>query len=162
MFFFSLSRLKMVLLPENLGLLQSGLRVQVKSDVCCARYALNIISYLDLRMSRFSLMNRSMRTRHCTAVFPHDRRPPPFTARGIFGMMIRSLLLRRPKAVFFGAQAEKPRFFFSAPPRYRVWRPNNFVDPPKKYFVPQNVFSAVRNESRSPTYGLRPSAFNPS
>ena len=61
-------------------------------------------------------------------------------------------------------------FSFSAPPRYCVRRPINFFDPPKMFFgsnfffrppiffsAPQ-FFSAVCNESRSPTYGLRPSA----
>ena len=33
---------------------------------------------------------------------------------------------------------------------------------PQKFFSPAIFFSAVRNESRSPTYGLRPSALNPS
>ena len=62
----------------------------------------------------------------------------------------RPLLLRRPKVVFFVAQAEKPRlfFFFSAPPRYGVRRSINFFDPPKnnfgpkKHFRPQFFFSA--------------------
>ena len=58
----------------------------------------------------------------------------------------RSLLLRRPKVVFFGAQAGKNRFifyFFSAPSRYGVRRPNNFFDPPKKPFGSHNFFSAA-------------------
>ena len=40
------------------------------------------------------------------------------------------------RLLFFDAQAEKPRFliFFSAAPRYGVWRPNNFFDPPKIFF----------------------------
>ena len=70
---------------------------------------------------------------------PHlkgSRRPPKKVAR--------PLLLRRPKVVFFGAQAGKKRFlfFFSAPSRYGVRRPNNFFDPPPKSFGPHKLFSA--------------------
>ena len=57
----------------------------------------------------------------------------------------RPLLLRRPRVVFFGAQAEKKRFYFfifSAPSRYGVRRPNNFFDPPQKKIGPHNFFSA--------------------
>ena len=51
----------------------------------------------------------------------------------------RPLLLGRPKVVFFGAQAEKiVLFFFSAPSRNGVRRPNNFFDPPQKIFGPHN------------------------
>ena len=66
----------------------------------------------------------------------------------------RPLLLRRPKVVFFGAQAGKNRFifyfyFFSAPSRYGVRRPNNFFDPPKKPFGPHNFFfSAPKTKNR--------------
>ena len=61
------------------------------------------------------------------------------------------LLFRRPKVVFFGAQAEKPRFFlffFSAPPRYGVRRPNNFFDPPNFFSAAFRRFSAPKNKNR--------------
>ena len=50
----------------------------------------------------------------------------------------RPLLLRPPKVVFFGAQAEKNVFYFilSAPPRYGARRRNNFFDPPQNFFDP--------------------------
>ena len=55
---------------------------------------------------------------------------------------IRPLLLRRPKVVFFGAQAEKNVFFlfFSAPSRYGVRRPNKFFEPPPKFSAPPIFF----------------------
>ena len=54
----------------------------------------------------------------------------------------RPLLLRRPKVVFFGAQADFFFFFFFlAPSCYGVRRPNNFFDPPKNIFGPQIFFS---------------------
>ena len=59
----------------------------------------------------------------------------------------RPLLLRAPKVVFFGAQAEKNRLFLfilSAPPRYGVRRRNNFFDPPKNFFGHQYFFSAPK------------------
>ena len=48
-------------------------------------------------------------------------------------------------AIFFGAQAEKPLlfFFFPAPPRYGVRRPNYFFDSPKIFCGPQKCFAAV-------------------
>ena len=51
----------------------------------------------------------------------------------------RPLLLRRPKVVFFGAQADF-FFFFSTPSRNAVRRPNNFFDPPQKNFRPPIFF----------------------
>ena len=53
----------------------------------------------------------------------------------------RPLLLRRPKVVFFGAQADFFFFFFSTPSRNGVRRPNNFFAPPPKKFGPPNFFS---------------------
>ena len=61
----------------------------------------------------------------------------------------RPLLLRRPKVVFFGAQADFFSFSFSAPSRYGVRWTNNFFDPPPKnfglhnFFGPQFFFSAT-------------------
>ena len=61
----------------------------------------------------------------------------------------RPLLLRRPKVVFFGAQADFFFFFFLAPSRYGVRRSNNFFDTPKKisaptfFFRPPIFFSAA-------------------
>ena len=56
---------------------------------------------------------------------------------GFFGGRLRSNIFRRPsgKTSFF--------FFFSAPPRYGVRRPNNFFDPPQKVFGPLKIFSAA-------------------
>ena len=54
----------------------------------------------------------------------------------------RPLLLRRPKVVFFGAQADFFFFFFfSTPSRNGVRRPNNFFDPPQNKNGPPNFFS---------------------
>ena len=66
----------------------------------------------------------------------------------------RPLLLRRPKAVFFGAQAEKPRLFYFfrrrlvmvfggqitfRPPPKKIRPPILFRGPPKMFFGPTNV-----------------------
>ena len=70
----------------------------------------------------------------------------------------RPLLLRRPKVVFFGAQVEENRFFFifSAPPRYGVWRRNNFFDPLKKRFRPPINFSAPPKKKSAAFFFRRP------
>ena len=59
------------------------------------------------------------------------RGPKPKIA--FFGGRLRSNIFRRP--------SEKTSFFFfSAPPRYGVRRPNNFFDPPKKISAPKCFF----------------------
>ena len=54
----------------------------------------------------------------------------------------RPLLLRRPKVVFFGAQADCFFVFFSTPSRNGVRRPNNFFAPPPKNSRPPQFFFA--------------------
>ena len=61
----------------------------------------------------------------------------PSNIRGCQSVVLGLCSLGALKSYFSAPKRKNLGFFFPAPPRYGVRRPNNFCDPPKEFFVPR-------------------------